>query len=55
MHGNKDRVVPYAMGVRLSEAIEGAKLVTVDGGGHNDIFALALDTLLDSVAEWATR
>lgn len=55
LHGDRDQVVPYAMGVTLSEAIEGAKLVTVDGAGHNDIFAHQLDTLLDEVVAWAKR
>jgi len=38
IHGDQDGIVPYDMGVSLAEAIEGARLVTVAGAGHNDIF-----------------
>jgi uncharacterized protein len=37
-HGTKDEVVPYAMGKRVSEAVAGAKLVSVEGGHHTDLF-----------------
>lgn len=55
MHGDRDRIVPYAMGTQLASAIEGAKLITVEGGGHNDLFALELKKLLDAVVDWAKR
>ncbi len=38
VHGDADRVVPYAMGVELSQAITGATLLTMPGAGHNDLF-----------------
>lgn len=39
VHGTADRIVPYALGVRLYEAAPGRKrLITVDGAGHLDIF-----------------
>lgn len=55
MHGDRDRIVPHAMGIELAAAIEGAKLITVEGGGHNDLFALELQRLLDAVVDWAKR
>src|SRR5262249_15681369 len=39
VHGDRDGVIPYDMGVELSRAIAGADLVTIAGGGHNDLFA----------------
>ena len=39
VHGTADRIVPYALGVRLYEAAPGRKrLITVDGAGHVDVF-----------------
>ncbi len=38
VHGDRDEVIPYAMGVELSRAIAGARLLTVEGGGHNDLY-----------------
>ena len=40
IHGDADEVVPYAMGQELAAAIPGARLITVPGGHHNDLFAL---------------
>ncbi len=34
IHGTKDKMVPYKVGVKISEEIEGAKLITLDGIGH---------------------
>lgn len=36
-HGTKDKVVPYASGVRLHSSTEGARLFTIEGGHHNDL------------------
>ncbi len=55
LHGDRDRVVPYAMGRELAGAIDGAELVTVAGAGHNDLFAIAPDRLDLDVARWAAR
>lgn len=55
LHGTADRVVPYAMGRALSVAIDGAKLVSVPDAGHNDLFAIAWDDLMDEVVAWAKR
>jgi hypothetical protein len=37
------------MGVTLSQAIPGARLVTVPGGGHNDLFLVGRNQLLDAI------
>ncbi len=55
LHGDKDRLVPYRMGVRLSKAIAGAELITVSGGGHNDLFVVARQRLLAAVQAHASR
>ena len=34
IHGNEDPILPYAHGVAVSEEIPGAKLLTMDGVGH---------------------
>jgi fermentation-respiration switch protein FrsA (DUF1100 family) len=38
LHGTDDEVVPYAMGQRLAAALPHARLVTIAGGHHNDLF-----------------
>jgi len=38
MHGTKDEIVPYESSIKLLKLIKKAgKLITVEGGGHNDI------------------
>jgi pimeloyl-ACP methyl ester carboxylesterase len=49
VHGDRDGIVPYPMGVTLARAIAGAELVTVEGGGHNDLFIVAPDRILEAV------
>jgi fermentation-respiration switch protein FrsA (DUF1100 family) len=39
IHGDRDEVVPYAMGQTVSRSIAKATLTTVPGAGHNDLFA----------------
>jgi pimeloyl-ACP methyl ester carboxylesterase/predicted glycosyltransferase len=34
LHGTRDRIVPYKVGVEVAGAIPGARLVTFEGGGH---------------------
>ena len=55
IHGDADRVVPYHLGLTLRQAIEGAELVTVPGGGHNDLFARERERLIDAVVRHAKR
>jgi hypothetical protein len=54
IHGDKDALVPYHMGVSLTRAIEGAELVTIPGGHHNDLFVQARDRILDAIARHAS-
>ncbi len=54
IHGDRDGIVPYDMGVELSRAIADASLLTVPGGGHNDLFVRAPDELLGAIAEHAS-
>ncbi len=54
MHGDADQIVPYALGKRLFEqANEPKRLVTVDGGDHNDppsaASLAAIDAFLDQL------
>jgi pimeloyl-ACP methyl ester carboxylesterase len=34
VHGTDDRIIPYAHGVALSNEIKGARLLTLEGNGH---------------------
>jgi pimeloyl-ACP methyl ester carboxylesterase/predicted glycosyltransferase len=34
LHGTRDRIVPYKVGVEIAGAIPGARLVSFEGGGH---------------------
>ncbi len=37
IHGEKDRVVPHAMGSRLHEKLKHSSIISIHGAGHNDI------------------
>jgi hypothetical protein len=53
IHGTRDRVVPFEMGSRLSALLPHARLVTVPGGGHNDLFARSAAPVLSAIVEFA--
>jgi pimeloyl-ACP methyl ester carboxylesterase len=55
IHGDADEIIPYAMGQAVARAIPGARLVTVAGGHHNDLFAVAGERLLDEVTAFASH
>ena len=55
VHGSADEVVPYRMGEELSRSIAGARLVTVVGGHHNDLFRLDGTRLMHTIVEFAQR
>jgi uncharacterized protein len=38
IHGTRDEVIPFELGERLSKAISGARFVSVEGAGHNDLW-----------------
>lgn len=50
LHGDRDELVPYSMGQELAAAIPGARLITVEGGRHNDLFIRSPDLLFDQIA-----
>jgi uncharacterized protein len=52
LHGTDDRVVPYEMGVKLERALPRARLVTVPGGHHNDLFLGEGYRFFDEVARF---
>lgn len=38
IHGKKDRVVPYRMGEALTGKLKNARMFSIHGAGHNDIY-----------------
>lgn len=53
VHGDRDEVVPYAMGRDLALALPDARLLTIPGGRHNDLFALEGERLVAAIATFA--
>jgi fermentation-respiration switch protein FrsA (DUF1100 family) len=57
IHGERDRVIPVALGRRLYDAVRGPKrLLIVEGGDHNDLepprpdpYWQAVDEFIDSL------
>jgi len=52
IHGDADEVVPYDMGREVAARL-GAKLITVKGGHHNDLFALRGAELIEAIVAHA--
>lgn len=50
IHGRADPLLPYRAGVELAECIEGARLLTIDGMGH-DLPIKQLETIAEAIAE----
>jgi pimeloyl-ACP methyl ester carboxylesterase len=48
IHGTADPVYPFEHGVALSQAVKGAKLVRVDGGGH-ELHPADWDTIIEAI------
>jgi pimeloyl-ACP methyl ester carboxylesterase len=48
IHGTDDPVLPYAHGVALADAVPGARLVTIEGGGH-ELHERDWDQILDAL------
>jgi pimeloyl-ACP methyl ester carboxylesterase len=48
IHGTADPIYPFQHGIALSQAIKGAKLVRLDGGGH-ELHAADWDTIIDAI------
>jgi uncharacterized protein len=53
IHGDRDEVVPYDMGQSIAAAIPGARLLTVAGGHHNDLFSRDGERILAAVVDLA--
>jgi pimeloyl-ACP methyl ester carboxylesterase len=49
IHGTADPLIRYLHGVALAEAVPGAKLVTIEGGGH-ELHERDWDQMLDAIA-----
>jgi fermentation-respiration switch protein FrsA (DUF1100 family) len=50
IHGDADEVVPFWMGVRVAQAIRGARLLRIAGARHGDLFARDGKRLLAEIA-----
>jgi pimeloyl-ACP methyl ester carboxylesterase len=49
IHGSADPLIPHRHGVALAEAVQGATLVTIEGGGH-ELDERHWDQMLDAIA-----
>jgi hypothetical protein len=54
VHSSEDEIIPPAMSERLAEAATGGKVTrfTVQHAGHNDIFEVGGQELLDEIRRW---
>ena len=56
IHGTKDEVVPYTLGVKLYDAYSGVKeFISINGGGHNNLEFIAPDIYWNSVKVFLDR
>jgi fermentation-respiration switch protein FrsA (DUF1100 family) len=56
IHGTKDEVVPYTLGVKLYDACSGIKkFITIDGGGHNNLEFASPDIYWSGVKEFLDK
>ncbi len=53
IHGRDDELIPWEMGRDLAAALPHARLFTVQGGHHNDLFALEGPAIYDAIAALA--
>lgn len=51
IHGDRDQVVPFWMGKKLSEEVPGARFIAVPGGRHGDLFGLDRERLLAAIVD----
>ncbi|EKX44964.1 hypothetical protein GUITHDRAFT_139255 [Guillardia theta CCMP2712] len=49
LHGDEDEIVPYSQGAQLSKAIKGSRLVTIEGGGHNNLFGSRFEQQVERI------
>ena len=52
IHGNHDTLIPHAHSVRLQKSAPESQLLTIEGGGHNDLQdrAVYVDAFLAALA-----
>lgn len=55
IHGDRDELVPHAMGVELAAAIPDARLVTIPGGRHNDLLVIAPELVFNEIVDHSLR
>ena len=56
IHGNKDRIIPFEMGVMIYDRIKtDKKFIEIDGAGHNDIFSKYKSIYLNSILEFIQK
>jgi fermentation-respiration switch protein FrsA (DUF1100 family) len=53
VHGRDDELIPWEMGHELARVLPAARLVTVEGGHHNDLFALHGPSIYDAIVALA--
>jgi pimeloyl-ACP methyl ester carboxylesterase len=53
IHGTEDPVYPIEHGIALAQAVDGAKLVRVEGGGH-ELHRADWDTIISAIVEHTT-
>ncbi|HMJ10796.1 MAG TPA: alpha/beta fold hydrolase [Polyangiaceae bacterium] len=53
LHGTADEVIPVSMGRRVADLLPNAKLVLIEGGGHNDLFTLHGQRVLSEIVAFA--
>jgi uncharacterized protein len=54
VHGDRDELIPFAMGQRLSELLPNCRLSAISGAGHNNLFAEHGARVLEEIA-WFSR
>ncbi len=53
IHGTRDDVVPFRLGRELYDRAPGRKeFLSIDGGGHNDLFAAHADEIWEDVRKF---
>lgn len=53
IHGDKDELIPYAMGKKLLDAFDGSKqMITIKNGGHNDLQEVDANLFWGSIEEF---
>jgi pimeloyl-ACP methyl ester carboxylesterase len=55
IHGTEDEVIPFAMGEQIAKSLTRSQLVAIEGGHHNDLFAVAEERVLTEIATFAGR